>query len=82
MLIKLYEDPRFTGFYMQPNGPKINHLAYSDDLIIFCAGKTNTLKLVMEYLKKYGDNSGQLINREQSYFLMGEGISSRRIEIV
>lgn len=34
-LNQLHFDPNFTPFYMQHRGPKINHLAYADDILIF-----------------------------------------------
>lgn len=59
---------------MESNRPGINHISYADDLIIFCSGKSPTLKLIVEGLKKYEQNSGQIINRDKSFFLMDEGI--------
>ncbi|XP_060211720.1 uncharacterized protein LOC132639279 [Lycium barbarum] len=82
MLNKLYEHPRFNGFSMDSNGPRTNHLAYADDLIIFCSGKTKTFKLINKCLRKYEKNSGQLINREKSCFIMDKEISQNRIKIV
>lgn len=81
-LNSLYENPRFIGFHMQPNGPRINHLSYADDIIIFCAGKSHTLHLVMDVLNKYEQSSGQLINKEKSCFLVGEDTLTKRRNIV
>lgn len=67
---------------MQREGPKINHLSYADDLIIFCSGKTYTLELIMATLTNYEKNSGQLINREKSCFLVDDSMSEKRKSIV
>ncbi|XP_060195288.1 uncharacterized protein LOC132624540 [Lycium barbarum] len=82
MLNELYNNPRFRGFIMQATGPKINHLAYADDLIIFCAGKTKTLNLIMKVLEDYSTNSGQKINGDKSYFIMDKKTSNKRSRIV
>ncbi|XP_059284799.1 uncharacterized protein LOC132038092 [Lycium ferocissimum] len=82
LLNNLFDKPEFNGFSMQPNGPKINHISYADDIIIFCSGKTATLKLIMATLTQYELNSGQLINKEKSCFLVADDISTKRKNII
>ncbi|XP_060203027.1 uncharacterized protein LOC132631469 [Lycium barbarum] len=82
LLNNLFDKPEFNGFSMQPNGPKINHISYADDIIIFCSGKTATLKLIMATLTQYELNSVQLINKEKSCFLVADDISTKRKNII
>ncbi|XP_059310093.1 uncharacterized protein LOC132061267 [Lycium ferocissimum] len=58
--------PQFRGFGMQKWSPKINHLAYADDMIIFSSADVLSLQLIMEVLGKYERTSGQKINKEKS----------------
>lgn len=46
--------------------PKINHLAYADDTIIFSLSDTTSLQLTMEVLAAYEIAFGQLINKAKS----------------
>ncbi|XP_070004432.1 uncharacterized protein [Nicotiana sylvestris] len=54
---------------MPVNVPKIKHLAYADDIVIFCSGSSKSIKLVMNVIDKYERSSGQIVNRDKSYFL-------------
>ncbi|XP_019229533.1 PREDICTED: uncharacterized protein LOC109210559 [Nicotiana attenuata] len=63
---KLY----FCGFGLPKWSPKINHLAYADDTIIFCSSDATSLRLVMEILYLYEAASGQLINKSKSAVYM------------
>lgn len=55
---------------MDWNGPNINHLSFADDIIIFTTGRRKTLRLVMKTLASYETVSGQLINKNNSRFLL------------
>ncbi|XP_060200890.1 uncharacterized protein LOC132629180 [Lycium barbarum] len=70
MLNKLYHNHSFHGFHMAQNGPKINHLSFADDVIIFSSGKKKSLQLIMKTLSKYEKVSGQLINKTKSHFML------------
>ncbi|XP_075104574.1 uncharacterized protein LOC142178606 [Nicotiana tabacum] len=66
---------------MNPKGPKINHLSYADDLILFSSGDKKSVKLLMETLEDYQDASGQEINNEKRFFLKynhGVGRNNKR----
>ncbi|XP_075083560.1 uncharacterized protein LOC142167295 [Nicotiana tabacum] len=56
----------FCGFDLPKWSPKINHLAYADDTIIFSSSCAISLRLIMEVLKDYEAASGQLINKTKS----------------
>ncbi|XP_075088447.1 uncharacterized protein LOC142170438 [Nicotiana tabacum] len=48
----------FCGFGMPKWSPKINHLAYADDTIMFSSSDATSLQLVMEILNSYEVASG------------------------
>ncbi|XP_060182808.1 uncharacterized mitochondrial protein AtMg01250-like [Lycium barbarum] len=54
----LYDNDQFTGFYMNPRGPRINHLSYADDIVLFSSGGRKSIKLIMRVLKDYQQASG------------------------
>ncbi|KAK4733776.1 hypothetical protein R3W88_008037 [Solanum pinnatisectum] len=66
----LYHNPLYHGFYMNDQGPQINHLSFADDIIIFTSGRRHSLKLIMHTLKTYERISGQLINKAKSHFFL------------
>ncbi|XP_070024861.1 uncharacterized protein [Nicotiana sylvestris] len=62
----LHTNLYFCGFGMPKWSPKINHLAYADDMIIFSSSDETSLMLIMQVLKAYEDASGQLVNKNKS----------------
>ncbi|KAG5605762.1 hypothetical protein H5410_027254 [Solanum commersonii] len=52
--------------------PEINHLSYADDTILFGSTDRYSVRRMMEVLNKYERVSGQLINKEKSYFYLHE----------
>nr|XP_009761667.1 PREDICTED: uncharacterized protein LOC104213819 [Nicotiana sylvestris] len=65
-LNSLHTNLYFCGFGMLKWSPKINHLSYADDTIIFCSSDETSLRLVMEVLQAYESSSGQLVNKTKS----------------
>ncbi|KAG5614469.1 hypothetical protein H5410_014293 [Solanum commersonii] len=45
---------------MSQNGLLINRLTYADDIVIFCSGRTKTIKMVMKQIRNYEKSSRQL----------------------
>ncbi|XP_060212018.1 uncharacterized protein LOC132639595 [Lycium barbarum] len=77
--------PQFKGYGMPKWSPKVNHLSYADDMIIFSSADVFSLHLIMEVLKKYEKTSGQKINRDKSDVYMHKnmpGDVSITVEIV
>nr|XP_009768117.1 PREDICTED: uncharacterized protein LOC104219182 [Nicotiana sylvestris] len=65
-LNSLHTNLYLCSFGMPKWSPKINHLSYADDTIIFCSSNETSLRLVMEVLKAYESSSGQLVNKAKS----------------
>ncbi|XP_070014941.1 uncharacterized protein [Nicotiana sylvestris] len=62
----LYTNLYFCGFGMPKWSPKINHLVYADDMIIFSFSDETSLMLIMQVLNAYEAASGQLVNKTKS----------------
>ncbi|XP_075092414.1 uncharacterized protein LOC142172648 [Nicotiana tabacum] len=62
----LHTNLYFYGFGMPKWSPKINHLAYADDMIIFSSSDETSLMLIMQVLNAYEAASGQLVNKTKS----------------
>ncbi|XP_060170402.1 uncharacterized protein LOC132601318 [Lycium barbarum] len=81
-LNSLHSNDKFIGFSMSNNGPKINHLSYADDLVLFSSVNRRSIKLIMKILKDYQHVSGQEINQDKSFFITHKSTnyrSNRRI---
>lgn len=50
--------------------PTINHLAYTDDTILFYSGERSLVKKMMNVLREYESISDQLINKAKSSFYL------------
>ncbi|KAG5594424.1 hypothetical protein H5410_035656 [Solanum commersonii] len=70
---------RFIPFSMPPNCPNINYLDYDDAIVIFSSGNTPSMRLITNWIKVYESSSGQLVNRDKSFFLLTSKTSARRI---
>ncbi|XP_060202972.1 uncharacterized protein LOC132631414 [Lycium barbarum] len=79
LLNSLYEHPNFFPFTMSERGPQINHLAYADDIVIFSAGKSKVIKLIMKQIRAYERSSGQKVNDDKSFFCTHQKTSNSRI---
>lgn len=82
LLNQLHQSPQFHGFYMEKIGPQINHLSFADDTIIFTSGRSKSLELIMKVLSVYESNSGQLINKSKSHFIVPPHVFKRSVDRV
>ena len=54
------------GFSLCRNGPKLTHLFFADDCLIFCRSTLEECNKVQELLAYYEVASGQVINKEKT----------------
>ncbi|XP_059302212.1 uncharacterized protein LOC132054176 [Lycium ferocissimum] len=64
---------------MNPNGPTINHLSYVDNIVIFTGGKNKSINLILKQIKRYENDSGQMINTDKSFFITTPNTCANRI---
>jgi hypothetical protein len=73
---KAAEDGTLDGIQICPNAPKINHMFFADDSIIFIkVNEASALKL-QSILRLYEGASGQMINKEKSAVMFSKGTSN------
>ncbi|XP_069152141.1 uncharacterized protein [Solanum lycopersicum] len=66
----LYQNHQYKGFHMERKGPKINHLSFADDIIIFTSTDTNSIHIIMKTIELYEAVSDQQVNKEKSFFMV------------
>ena len=59
-------DGSICGVSLCRNGPKLTHLLFADDSLIFCRAKEEECQTLLEVLAKYERASGQQINRAKT----------------
>ncbi|XP_059316163.1 uncharacterized protein LOC132067011 [Lycium ferocissimum] len=59
----------YVGYNKYSNGPRISHLAYADDVILFTSWDNYSLKKLLKQLRNYEEVTGQKINNGKSMFL-------------
>lgn len=74
-LNSLLKKKEFKMFGMPRGSPKINHLAFADDMIILCKAELGTMKLITEVLEQYENMSGEKINKEKNVIYLHKNVS-------
>ncbi|XP_058111120.1 uncharacterized protein LOC131254131 [Magnolia sinica] len=59
--------------------PRVSHLLYADDTLLFLNGGVASLWIMRDFLDKYQDASGQSINLYKSYFVCAPKMTSARV---
>ena len=59
-------DGSIRGVSLCKDGPKVSHLFFADDSLLFCRANEHECQAVLEVLEKYEQGSGQQINRDKT----------------
>ncbi|XP_047270318.1 uncharacterized protein LOC124899469 [Capsicum annuum] len=73
---ELMRKKEFKLFAMPRGSPKINHLAFVEDMVIMCKVDLHTLQLVTSTLDRYERVSSQKINKEKSVLYLHGRVSN------
>ena len=73
---------KLPGFQFHPRckSMALNHLAFVDDVILFCKGDFQSVQLMLQGIQLFAATSGLKANPQKSDFFIVVGCLSRRIE--
>jgi hypothetical protein len=72
LLCKAEQERHITGVAIARRGPKINHLFFADDSVLFCKANAKEWEKIQVLLELYEKASGQKLNREKTSLLFSK----------
>ena len=66
---------KIQGYSLCRNGPKISHLFFTDDSLLFCRARLKDVTTIQNILEVYETASSQQINKEKTTLFFGKSIS-------
>ena len=67
------------GYSLSRNSPRLTHLLFADDSLLFCRATTQECQKVLDILDTYGKCSGQQINRSKTTIFFSKSTSEKLI---
>lgn len=68
------------GVFLCKDGPKISHLFFANDSLLFCQANDHDSQAMLEILEKYEHVSGQQINRDKTQIFFFSSNTSRPMQ--
>ena len=75
MIQRAARDDLIWGFSLCKNGPKITHIFFADDSLLFCQARMEDLQAIQHILSIYERASGQQINREKTTLFFSKAMA-------
>ncbi len=66
LLLKAERESLIRGISICRRGPRISHLFFADDSIIFCRATSNECRALHDLLALYANASGQVVNTDKT----------------
>ena len=66
LLHKVESDGAIRGVYICCNGPRVSHIFFADDCVLFCCAKQIECQVILNILATYERGSGQKINKDKT----------------
>ena len=70
------------GFSICRNGPKITHLFFADDYLLFCRSTLEECEKIQELLSYYEVTSGQMIKKNKTALLFSRNTDKQMQEAI
>ena len=70
------------GFSLCKQGPKLTHLFFADDSLLFCRANSTECSKVMDLLSVYEDVLGQKINRDKTALFFSKSVTEANRQII
>ena len=75
LIQKAMNEDKIRGYSLCRYGPKISHLFFADDSLLFCRAQISDIQTIQEILEVYGRASGQQINKEKTTLFSSKSVS-------
>ena len=76
MIQNVVDNRHVKGFSLCRNGPKISHLFFADDSLLFCQARVDELEKIQNILCKYEKASGQKINNDKTTLFFSSNVAN------
>ena len=70
-----FREGKIQGYFLCRNGPKISHLFFVDDSLLFCRASLEDVTTIQNILEVYETASGQKRNKEKTTLFFGKSVS-------
>ena len=70
------------GFLLCRNGPKLTHLFFANDCLLFCKSTLEEYNKIQELLAYYETTSGQMFNKEKTTLFFSKKTSEQTKEAI
>ena len=69
------------GFSICRNGPKLTHLFFADNNLLFCRASLTECEKIQEFLGSYEETSGEMINKSKTTLFFSKNTDAQTQEI-
>ena len=74
MLQKVARESLIRDYSLCKNGPRITHLFFADNNLLFCRARIEDLQVIQHILGRYEQASGQQINRTKTTLFFSKAV--------
>ena len=74
MIKKAERSGEIHGYSLCRQGPKLTHMFFADDSLLFCRATMEECEKVLEVLNMYEEASGQKVNRSKTSLFFSKSI--------